>query len=131
MNSHKNRLDKIDSQLPEEPNNEDTLQVLAADVLLAIDAGHIRDWCDMPQERDFDYTSLISPTVSDDLNEEDRRKVYSLLERAQRTVAALARFTGWRSPAAKDAPQEWKGFRANSALELAAIMREIRNYATQ
>ena len=126
LNGRVQRLE--DSHPATETENDYTLQDFAGDVLQAIADGCIVDWADMPQDRSFDFSGLLNPTVADGLADADRRRVYGLLNEAQKTVATIAKHTGWRSAAAKDAPQDWMGYRANSVAELRGVIGEILHY---
>lgn len=132
MNSLNGRLQRLEDghQAPETASGY-TMQDFAGDVLEAIADGHICDWADMPHDRDFDYTHLLSPTVADGLADADRNRAYGMLNEAQKTVAVMAKHTGWRSPAAIDTPQEWMGVRANSVAELRGLMGEVLHYASE
>ena len=120
------RVKRIEEQVPTEPDEDAyTIQDFARDIIAAIDARHIVDWCDKEQNADFDYTSLLSPTVADGLDKDEHSRVYALLHHAQKDVALVAEQTGWRSGGRED----WHGYRANSAQELRHVM-EIILHAT-
>jgi len=93
----------------------------AVEVLEAVADGLIVDWCDKAQNADFDYTSLLSPTVGDGLDEDEHSRVYALLHHAQDIAREIAMQTGWRSGGRED----WQGYRANGVADLRFLMGMI------
>jgi hypothetical protein len=116
------RLKRLEAQLPPQPETEYTLADFANEVLKAIADGLIEDYSDKPPSDFGDYSGMTSPTLADNLSEEDRSCAWGLLHQAQKLVADVCRVTGWRSPLAAGEPQDWKGYRVNSCGELRFIM---------
>ena len=115
------RVSRLEAAAPA-PAEDDShwLAELAADVLQAIDAGEIVD-----QTPGFQWDNFRSPTEADYLHGDERERVHSLLYRARKVVQDVAVQSGWRSPIGQADHRSWKHYRANSAGELASVMRMI------
>lgn len=96
---------------------------LCQDTLELIDEGLICDWTGEWAAR------CESPTTAMGLQNPRYGEVFTTLHRMRELIGQYAKVTGWRSPSHREGDfRTWRAYRANSAVEMADVAREIMEW---